>query len=176
MEEKVSDPLDVLRKAIDMELEGMDFFERASEQVENQRAKDMFLGLLKQEQRHALVLGEELKRLEQGQTWAPLEEMRKRAAGLQVGSVFKDREVKHLAMRPDIGELEVLRIGLAVEKKSIDYYRAAGKSVGDGRAKEVFSWLVGEEAGHLTVLNAEYDNRSRSGFHYDSAEFSLEVE
>lgn len=174
--EKAVDASVVLRKAIDMELEGMDFFERASKQVENQRAKDMFLGLLKQEQRHAFVLGEELKRLEQGLSWAPLEEMRKKATGAQLGSVFKDRGIKRLAMNPDVGELEVIKIGMAVEKKSIEYYRAAGKDVSDGRAKEIFSWLVGEEAGHLTILNAEYDNRSRSGFHYDNAEFSLEVE
>jgi len=176
MGENAADSSEVLRKAIDMELEGMDFFERASQQVEDQRAKDMFIGLLKQEQRHALVLAEELKELEQGRKWAPLEETRKKVSGMQASSVFRDREVRRLVMKPDIGELEVLRIGMAVEKKSIDYYRAAGKTVPDGRAKEVFNWLVGEEAGHLTVLNAEYDNRSRSGFHYDNAEFSLEVE
>jgi rubrerythrin len=176
MGESATDPMDVLRKAIDMELEGMDFFERASERVEDQRAKDMFMGLLKQEQRHALVLAEELKGFEQGRTWAPLEETRRAVSGMQASSVFRDRAVKRLVMKPDMGELEVLRIGMAVEKKSIEYYRAAGKSVPDGRAKEVFNWLVGEEAGHLTVLNAEYDNRSRSGFHYDNAEFSLEVE
>jgi len=35
--------------------------------------------------------------------------------------------------------------------------------------------LVGEEAGHLTILTAEHENRIKSGFYYDNMEFSLEV-
>jgi rubrerythrin len=62
-----------------------------------------------------------------------------------------------------------------VEKKSIDYYRSAATESSDPKAKEVFNWLVGEEAGHLTILTAEHNYWTKSGYYYDNAEFSLEV-
>jgi Mn-containing catalase len=165
----------VLRNAIQMEIEGKDFFERAAGMVKHQRSKDTFTSLVKQEQRHVNILGEELNRLEHGEEWASLEDMKRSAPEFPRVSVFQDKAFKHLKLSPDAGELEVLKVGMDVEQKSIEYYRDAGSRTGDAKAKEVFSWLVGEEAGHLTILKAEYENRTRSGFYYDNMEFSLET-
>jgi len=58
-------------------------------------------------------------------------------------------------------------------------YRRVGAEATRDRAMAVtlvFNWLVGEESGHLTILQAERDSRSGSGFHYGSMEFSLETE
>jgi len=167
--------MDILRNALDMEAEGKDFFERVANMMKHPRAKEMFVSLAKQENRHIEVLGSELKRFEQGDDWASLEEMKSGGSGIPKVSVFTDREFKHLKLRPDAGELEALSIGIEVEKKSIDYYRSAASRVASTKAKEVFNWLVGEEAGHLTILTAEYENRIKSGFYYDNMEFSLEV-
>jgi rubrerythrin len=169
------DSLDILRNAIQMEVEGKDFFERASGMVKHQRSKDMFISLVKQEQRHVEILGEELNRLEHGEEWASLQDMKRSAPSLPKVSVFQDRAFRHLRISPDAGELDVLKVGIEVEQKSIEYYRSAGSSTVDPRAREVFNWLVGEEAGHLTILNAEYENRTGSGFYYDNMEFSLET-
>lgn len=167
--------LSVLRNAILMEMEGKDFFQRAAERMRHPRAKQMFASLVKQEQRHVEVLSAELDRISEGKDWASLEEARTATSVPRV-SVFKDREIRNaIKLRKDAGELEVLKVGIAIEQKSIDYYRDAGTRSGEARAKEVFFWLVGEESGHLTILNGEYDNRIRSGYYYDTAEFSLEV-
>lgn len=168
-------PLEILRNAVDMELEGKEFFEKAAARMQNVRARDMFLSLVKQEQRHVDILSSELSRLEQGQGWASLADMKAGAPRVTKMSVFKDGQFRRFSLREDAGELEVIRLGMDVEKKSVEYYRSAGQATPDTRAKEVFNWLVGEEAGHLTILSAEYDNRSGSGFYYDSPEFSLEV-
>ena len=167
--------LDILRNALEMEAEGKAFFERVAEMMKHPRAKEMFVSLAKQENRHIEVLGGELKRLEDGDDWASLEEMRSVGSGISKVAVFQDRQFKRLKLRPDAGELEALNIGIEVEKKSIDYYRSAGSQVSNPKAKEIFNWLVGEEAGHLTILTAEYENRTKSGFYYDNMEFSLEV-
>jgi rubrerythrin len=168
--------IDILQNAVEMEQEGKGFFERASNMMRHERAKQMFTSLVKQEQRHIDILGEELGRLQAGIGWATLEEMKLGAQHYPKISVFKDKEILNLKLRPDAGELEVINVGIQVEKKSIDYYRDAAQRAEDLKAQEVFNWLVGEEAGHLTILNAEYDNRSGAGFYYDNMEFSLEVE
>lgn len=168
--------VDVLRAAIAMEAEGKDLFERASRSMTHPRARDMFLSLARQEQVHIQVLDHELGRLEQGLSWSRLEDAKQGAARHPDSPVFKAGEVRRLTPGPDAGELEVVDLGIEVEKKSIEYYRAAGLRCDDPAAKEVFSWLVGQEAGHLTILQAERDSRSGSGFYYDDMEFSLEVE
>jgi rubrerythrin len=167
--------LEILKNAIDMEFEGKDFFERAAGMVKHQRSKDMFVSLVKQEQRHVDILGEELNRLERGKDWASLQDMKRNAPTYTRISVFQDNSLKHLRLSPDAGELEVLKVGIDVEQKSIDYYRDAGSRTDSAKAREIFNWLVGEEAGHLTILNAEYENRTKAGFYYDNMEFSLET-
>jgi rubrerythrin len=164
-----------LSNAIEMELEGKAFFEEVGAKARNERTRNTFQSLAKQEQRHVDILGEEMKRLESGMDWAALEDMKRSAPTYPKISVFKDKELRRLKFDPESGELEALRIGLEVEQKSIEYYRTAGAQASEPKAREVFNWLVGEEAGHLTVLKAEYSYRTRSGFYYDSPEFSLEV-
>lgn len=168
-------PLDVLRNAVIMEVEGKEFYQRASEKVRHPRAKEMFGSLIKQEEMHAEVLENQLNHLIHDKRWAPLEEIRHERSSYPRVSVFEDKELREIPLDPGAGELDVLRLAMEVEKKSIEYYREAGMRISDIRAKEVFNWLVGQEAGHLTVLNAEYDNRTKSGFYYDTPEFSLEV-
>jgi len=167
--------LKILGNAIEMELEGKAFFEEVANKSRNRRTKGTFMSLVKQEQRHVDIIGEELSRLEKGLDWASLGEMKSSAPTYPKLSVFRDNEFRRLKFDPESGELEALKLGMEVEKKSIEYYRSAGVQTPEPKAKEMFYWLVGEEAGHLTILSAEYENRTKSGFYYDNMEFSLEV-
>lgn len=167
--------LDILLNAIAMEIEGKEFFEDAAGKLEHRRAKDTFISLVKQEQRHIDILNAELARLGDGKDWASLSEMKDSASSYALQSVFKDKDIRRIRLGADAGELEVLKVGIEVEKKSIEYYRNAATQTTDQNAKGIFTWLVGEEAGHLTILSAEYENRMGSGFYYDNSEFSLEV-
>lgn len=169
------DARDVLRDAVRMELEGMEFFERASRRMTHERSKEMFLGLVAQERRHIEVLSHELRLLEEGREWATLDDAM-RFSGALAASVFSGSNIAKLGLRPEAGELEVVDVGIEVEKRSMEFYRAAGAEAESQSAKQVFDWLVGEESGHLTILQAERDSRAGSGFHYDSMEFSLETE
>ncbi len=164
---------EVLRGAIAMEVEGREFFERASGLVTRKRSKDMFLSLATQEKKHIEVLNHELARIEDGKGWDTLEDAKRPSGG--VGhSVFSEGDVRHIKLDPGAGELEVIDVGIDVEERSIRYYKTAGERSDDPNAKQVFNWLVGEEAGHLTILRAERDSRSGAGFYYDNMEFSLE--
>jgi rubrerythrin len=175
MEDSRGSHLGILRNAISMEIEGKEFFEEAAGRVKHQRAKDTFMSLVKQEQRHIDILSAELSRLSDGKGWASLAEMKDNASTYARRSVFKDKDIRKILLSADAGELEVLKVGIEVEKKSIEYYRDAANQTTDQNAREIFTWLVGEEAGHLTILSAEYENRKGSGFYYDNMEFSLEV-
>ncbi len=49
-----------------MEVDGKEFFERASRMMAHKRSKDMFLSLAAQEKRHIDVLSHQLELLDQG--------------------------------------------------------------------------------------------------------------
>lgn len=165
--------VEILRSAIMMETEGERFFSKAALRMKHMGAKDMFVSLAKQERRHVKVLEEELQQVERGADWLSPSAVKGSAA--PDDSFFKEAEGTEGPLDPKAGELEVLKFGMDVERKSIEYYRRAGVEVENAKAREVFNWLVGEEAGHLAILKAEYDLRSRSGFYFDVPEFSLEV-
>jgi rubrerythrin len=168
------DPALILRNAVVMEIQGKEFYERAAEKMSNQRARDMFLSLVKQERVHVDILEEELNRFVHDKVWLSLKQLKSEASAPRI-SVFQDKDIKRLKIGPNAGELDVIKLGIEVEKKSVEYYRSAGNDLHDKNAKDVFNWLVAQEAGHLTILQAEYDYRTKSGFYMGSPEFSLEV-
>ncbi|MDH3365317.1 MAG: ferritin family protein [Thermoplasmata archaeon] len=170
-----SEQIEILRNAIQMEIQGEDFFLKMAERVRHPNTKSMFSSLARQEQRHVDVLKEELSRLEGGSDWISPSSVKLKPNSAASASVFHGEGGAGLEIDPKAGELEAIKLGIEIEKRSIDYYRKTGAEVMGLKAKMVFNWLVGEEAGHLTILTAEYDNRSRSGFYFDTPEFSLEV-
>ena len=172
-----ADPGLILRDAVEMEIQGKEFYERAAGKMRNKRGKDMFLSLVKQERVHVDILEDELNRFVHDKGWSTLNEARSQATSASTPkiSVFQDKAIKRIEIGPDAGELEVIKLGMEVEKRSIEYYRAAGGKIDDKNAKDIFNWLVAQETGHLTILQAEYDYRTKSGFYMGDPEFSLEV-
>ncbi len=169
------DPGLVLRHAIEMEVQGKDLYERAAKRMKNKRGKDMFLSLVRQERVHIDVLEDQLTRYVHDKVWLTIEELKMQAEEHPEKSVFDLPAIKNIQMDPNAGELDVIKLGMEVERKSIAYYSEAGAEVKDAKAKGTFNWLVAQETGHLQVLQAEYDLRTKSGFYYDSPEFSMEV-
>jgi rubrerythrin len=47
---------------------------------------------------------------------------------------------------------EVVEIGIQIEKNGMDFYNTLSKQVQDVKAKEVFSYLAGEEQKHIQVF------------------------
>ncbi|UCE81132.1 MAG: ferritin family protein [Methanobacteriota archaeon] len=170
-----NEQIEILRNAIEMEIDGKEFFTEMANRAEHPNARKMYDSLALQEQRHIEVLNEELSRLEKGSGWISPSSVKSDSKDTPSDSVFRGKSRSNLTMDPKAGELDAIKLGIEIEKRSIEYYREAGTEVKGIKAKEVFNWLVGEEAGHLTILRAEYDHRARSGFYFDTPEFSLEV-
>ncbi len=169
------DPALVLRHAVEMEVQGKDFYERAAVRMKNKRGKEMFLSLVSQERLHIDILEDQLTRYVHDKKWSSLSTLISDVEEHPEKSVFEMPEIKNIKLDPDAGELDVIKVGMEVEKRSIEYYRESGSEVKDVNAKGIFNWLVAQETGHLQILQAEYDYRTKSGFYYDSPEFSMEV-
>jgi rubrerythrin len=162
MSAKSVDPGLVLRNAVEMEIQGKAFYEKAAGKMTNQTGKDMFLRLVEQERVHADILEDQLNIYVHDKAWASLDKLKADASAPKI-SVFDDKDIKEIEVGPNAGELDVIKLGIEVEKKSVDYYRAAGNDLRDKNAKDIFNWLVAQETGHLTILRTEYDRRTKSG-------------
>ncbi|MEM0344151.1 MAG: ferritin family protein [Thermoplasmata archaeon] len=169
------DAVSILTDAVEMEFQGRQFYEDVATRAKHPRTRAVFSSLANHERRHAEVIAEELARIKEGKEWKSLDELRSSLGGHPRLSVFEEPRFRRLEFDPAAGEIEALKLGIEVEKKSIDYYRNAGARSLEPKAREVFNWLVGQEAGHLIILEAEYEYRSNPGYYYDNMEFSLEV-
>ena len=156
-------PALVLRNAVEMEIQGKAFYERAAEKMTDQKGKDMFLRLVEQERVHADILEDQLNMFVHDKGWISLKQLRDGASAPKI-SVFEDRDIREIEIGPNAGELDVMKLGMEVERKSVEYYRAAGNGLRDKNAKDIFNWLVAQETGHLKILQTEYDRRTKSGF------------
>ncbi len=153
----------VLRNAVEMEIQGKAFYEKAAEKTTDQKGKDMFLRLVEQERVHADILEDQLNMFVHDRGWVTLKQLRNGASALKI-SVFEDKDIKKIEIGPNAGDLDVIKLGMEVEKKSVDFYRAAGNDFRDKNAKDVFNWLVEQETRHLATLQAEFDRQTKSVF------------
>lgn len=68
------------------------------------------------------------------------------------------------------GEIDAIKIGIDMEKKSIEFYKNWAK----GNLKSLFNELIEFEKEHLELLQAELDYVQKTGFWFDYFESSLE--
>ena len=161
MSDRSVDPGLILRNAVGMEIQGRVFYQKAAEKMTSQGAKDMFLKLMEQERVHIDVLEDQLNMFVHDKGWVTLKQLKENASAPRI-SVFDDKDIKEIKIGPNSSELDVVKLGVKVEEKSIEYYRAAVDDFQDRNAKDIFGWLVEQETMHLQILKAEHDRRAKA--------------
>lgn len=174
MDDKNQESLDGLREAMNLEVEGMNFFQRASELTRDPKGKDTFLRLVKVELGHYKILEAEYNSLRQTGRWLSYQEVQQ--AWMKKGDISdifaQEGFLKQL--QDDTTDLEAIKMAIELEKKAGKHFQEAARRAQDPLAVEVFQKLAEEEEKHLKLFEAEYDYVSRSGFYFDDREFSTE--
>ncbi len=142
---------EVLGTALELERKGAAFYMKASGKTENTTGKKMFLQLAKEEEEHIQRLQEMFKKLHPQKT-------------------EKDIPLFDVDVSSYSGEPEALKVGINMEKKSIEFYSDHAK----GDLEPLFCELIEFEKGHLELLQAELDYVQKTGFWFDYFESSLE--
>ena len=141
--------MEILKTAIVNETEGNQFYTLAAEKVADSETKAAFLFLAKEEENHKTWLLNIYQSLTRHQ---PVDQ----APLLQSASpgIFEYGKV-----RPESGSLEVsvFRIGILMEKASIDFYRKAVTESQTPEVREICEHLASWENGHLEMLERIYD-------------------
>jgi len=164
--------LNVIKESITLEINGRSFYEHAAEITHNDLGKKMFRKLAEDELGHIKTFGEMFTSALSSDEWKKYverEEGNKSTVLEELKARIKKQEKQERA-----GELEALRIGMELERKSIDHYEKSAKGINDPKAKEIFNELVKVEGFHYDMLQAQYDHLIGSGFWFDIAEFRMD--
>jgi len=150
----------VIRTAIKMEEDGIDFYQKAREKTSYPLAGKMFLSFAEDEKRHLTVLKEILTDLK----FSDFDRFFGEKPRQKIENIFEKarNEIKErIAANPD--ELEALKIGIDMELESVEFYQTALEKSEDNHQKAFLRRLVEEEKEHFQLLQNTHSYLKHSG-------------
>lgn len=140
--------------AMNLEEEGLRFYEECARRVKNTETKHIFSQLASDEQEHFDTFNK--LHGEMGKAAAkPLgndEEARQYLANLVRPGIFYDvKSIPRESIR-DLNAYEVIHIGIQTEKDSILFYTEAWQNCTHSQGKKAFKKILLEERQHLNIL------------------------
>ena len=153
METEYQAAIKAIEGAIQMEVEGRDFYVTASQKVTWPEGKATLLDLARDEEEHIRILKAEHASLMDGKDWIAAEVAAPRMAEEKPIKVFEKDEAKIEGMIDDWANSEdVLDVAIKNEYNSAQYYIQQRNQATNPDAKRIFEWLVKEEKGHQKTL------------------------
>ena len=151
----------IIRTAIKMEEDGIDFYQKAAEKSSHPLGRKMFLSFIEDEKRHLAVLKEILADLKFSDFDQFFQEKTPRE---KITSIFRqtNKEIKErIAANSD--EIKALEIGMDMESKSVKFYQSALEKAEDISQKAFLRRLVEEEKEHYQILQNTHSYLKDSG-------------
>jgi rubrerythrin len=160
---------DLARETIRLEINGRGFFDHAAEVTHNELGKKMFRKLAQDEIRHLDTFRQLFSSIIGKEEWKNFVEEEQESQS----SVIEELKSR-IRKEQKAGKLEAISIGMELERKAIDFFEKSGVRATDPTLKEMFIKICEEERLHYTLLQAQYDSVTNSGFWLDVAEFRMD--
>ncbi|MBL7149312.1 MAG: ferritin family protein [Candidatus Cloacimonetes bacterium] len=157
--------------AIQLEIDGRNFFLKAVEMSHNKLGKKMFQKLADDELRHLTDFKNIFSSIIKGEDWDKLVESE---TSKTISPVIKEL-TSRLEKAGSASEIEAIKIGMELERKAIHFFEDFTKELDDAQTKEIVLNICDEERFHYDLLQSQYDSVTNSGFWLDVAEFSMDA-
>ena len=148
----------VLRYAMQMELDGHNFYMENKDKFAKTTSKRMFLELADIEMKHYEFLKSLLDTYLDTKTIKIDPDMIEREEDMDI---FKEREesekIEYTLEQSDIPDLTILRMSYLIERDYKEFYQGIADNSEDEDIKEVFNTLAKWEAGHEELFKTEYN-------------------
>jgi len=139
----------VVKDAVMVEVKGQQLYSHAATEAVDPAAKAMFEMLAKDEDDHVRILMTQYKSL-MSDGKLDLSEVHPAAVDHGSQDVISDEFKK--SIKGGKFEMAVIGIGCDLENKAIAYYKKHAAETDDAELKQLFTWLVEWEDGHLEQL------------------------
>jgi rubrerythrin len=168
LEEK--DLMNLIREAIKLEINGRQFFSHVAEITHNELGKKMFQKLSKDEVHHLETFSQIFTEMTGSNDW----KKQVKLDDADHDSTVINELAARLKKAGGQSELEALRIGMELEQKAVEFFRASGDETSDPKIRDIFDKICEEENFHFDLLQAQLDSLTRDGIYYDVSEFQMD--
>lgn len=150
----------IFRYAMQMELDGHNFYKEKASNLNNPTSRTMFLSLAEAEMGHYKYLETQLNHYIESDSFDLNLEVPK-----EDNTIFQSRESsEHLnetLNESDVPDLTILRMAYLIERDYKEFYQSAAENIEEKEVKAIFEKLSNWEAGHEMLFKGEYDKRMR---------------
>jgi rubrerythrin len=157
MADDVTNAVEILKKAMEIERKGREFYLKAVESTDDEKGKQTFRELADDEESHYIVLERQYKALKELNKWIDIPEIKKTNIDLSKPLFPEGEEAMKRSIAEKSGDLDAIIFGLDIESKSFDMYRQAALNTNDSSGKAVFEFLTDEERRHFDILMMRYE-------------------
>lgn len=161
--------IEAIKMAIQMEKDGLKYYEEAAAATDNELAKKTFQRIAQDEVMHLKTFQKMFDTITGTEAWRGLAEFTPKVGTVPV---FEGEIEKKSDVNPS--EVDALRIAIDNERKGIEHYKKAAATSGDEMAKQIFTKIKEEEEYHYDLLQAQLDYLTNSGFWLDIGEFQMD--
>ncbi len=150
----------IFRYAMQMELDGYNFYKDKAKDMSNPTTEKLFLNLSKTEMEHYKYIENLLNRYIETDSFGMDPELLDREE-----SIFEEREdsehIDATLQESDIPDITVLRMAYLIERDYKEFYQNAADNIEDKEVKAIFERLSKWEEGHESLFKSEYDRRMK---------------
>ncbi len=156
MAEDVKAALSILEGAMEVELEGRQFYLKAAQATQDEKGQEMFATLADDEKKHYNLIKRQHTALASDGNWVGSPEIKPVDIDLEKPLFPRGREALEKAVTTKSSDWDALLSGLDVEIKSYDFYRRAASEIGNPLGKQMLEFLAGQDESHFNVLMMRY--------------------
>ena len=147
----VEKTMDGLLYAIRMEIDGKEFYLKASLESENEVGKKLLESLAVQEDNHRKKFQQIFENLRESRRW-PLVTFKNNATTV-LRTIFSEETARlKTRVRPEFSEVETVREAMLMEDKSYDLYRQRYEQAADIDERQFYEKIAAEEREHKLIL------------------------
>ncbi len=148
--------MEILQDAIQMEVDGKEFYQRASQRSSNKLGKELFQRLADEEDDHQKKFQQIYDALKEGQDWPDVKPPSQK--GKKLKSIFAEA-TKELGSKIKVSqsELDTIKTAMDMENKTHDFYYSWSERSTFPVEKRFYQALAAEERGHYLALLDSYE-------------------
>ena len=156
--------LKALQQAIQIEKEGLEFYNRATEWTTDPRGQEVFRSLAQDEELHLRIVRQQYQSLSESGAWSASDELGEVEVDLNQPLLFPaGSEGLKQTIRPDASDREALLFALEIEHRNYELYREAALETEDPRGREMYQRLAGAEQNHFNLVMLNYEHLTNVG-------------
>ncbi len=148
--------LQALQTALQMEIDGKEFYIKASKSSKNKLGKQLLKKLAAEEDIHRAVFKNIYNTIKSKKGWPDVTFSGDGGRGLR--TVFSDAmEEMKKDTKPIPAELDAIKTGMDMENKTLDFYRGRSKQTSLDAEKQLYEALAMQESEHYRILLDYYE-------------------